>query len=155
MTTVEIPGGEVEDPAGGFSPGGPDGGEAPGLVLPEEVVASLAGQLAERARSGEPAVLTGPGGLLTGVIGQVLQAGLAAELGAHLEDAGGGDGGGNRRNGSSAKTLHTEVGPVRLAVPRDRDGSFVPALVPKQATRSDGLNAVVISLYAKVISSLN
>ena len=82
------------------------------------------------------------------MIGQVLQAGLAAELGAHLEDAGG-DVGGNRRNGSSAKTLNTEVGPVRLAVPRDRDGSFVPALVPEQATRSDGLNAVIISLYAK------
>jgi putative transposase len=121
-------------------------------VLPEEVVASLAGLLAERARSGEPVMLTGPGGLLTGVIGQVLQAGLAAELDAHL---GGGDGEGNRRNGSSAKTLHTEVGPVRLAVPRDRDGSFSPALVPKQATRSDGLNAVIISLYAKVISSLS
>src|SRR5271163_1156238 len=141
MTTVEIPAVEVEDPAGGFSPEGPAGGDGPGLVLPEEVVASLAGLLAERARSGEPVMLTGPGGLLTGVIGQVLQAGLAAELDAHL---GGGDGEGNRRNGSSAKTLHTEVGPVRLAVPRDRDGSFSPALVPKQATRSDGLNAVII-----------
>ena len=151
MTTVEIPASEVEDLAGEFSPGVPDGGEVPGLVLPEEVVAQLAGQLAERARSGEPAVLTGPGGLLTGVIGQVLQAGLAAELGAHLEDPGG-DAGGNRRNGSSVKTLNTEVGPVRLAVPRDRDGSFVPALVPKQATRSDGLNAVIISLYAKGMS---
>ena len=41
---------------------------------------------------------------------------------------------------------------MRLAVPRDRDGSFVPALVPKQATRSDGLNAVIISLYAKGMS---
>jgi hypothetical protein len=151
MSTVEIPVAEVEDLAGGFSPGAGDGGEAPGLVLPEEVVARLAGQLAERARSGEPAVLTGPGGLLTGVIGQVLQAGLAAELGAHLEDPGG-EAGGNRRNGSSIKTLNTEVGPARLAVPRDRDGSFVPALVPKQATRSDGLNAVIISLYVKGMS---
>src|SRR6202035_2850052 len=151
MTMLENPAGEVEDPAGGFSrelAGGDAGG---GLVLPEDVVAALAGQLAERARSGEPAVLTGPGGLLTGVIGQVLQAGLAAELGAHLEDPGG-DAGGNRRNGSSIKTLNTEVGPVRLAGPRDRDGSFVPALVPKQATRSDGLNAVIISLYAKGMS---
>src|SRR5260370_18304821 len=151
MSTLEIPAGEVEDPAGGFSPGVPDGGEGPGLVLPEEVVAQLAGQLAERARSGEPVTLTGPGGLLTGVIGQVLQAGLAAELGARVEEADAG-GGGNRRNGSSGKTLHTEIGPVRLAVPRDRDGSFVPALVPKQATRSDGLNAVIISLYAKGMS---
>ena len=148
MTMLDDLAGEVEDLAGGTLPGCPAGGDAGGLVLPEEVVASLAGQLAERARSGEPVTLTGPGGLLTGVIGQVLQAGLAAELGAHLQD-----GGENRRNGSSAKTLNTEVGPVRLAVPRDRDGSFVPALVPKQATRSDGLNAVIISLYAKVILS--
>ena len=154
MSMLEERPGEVEDPAGGFSPAVPDGSAGPGLVLPEEVVAALAGQLAERARSGEPAVLTGPGGLLTGVIGQVLQAGLAAELEAHL-DGPGGDGGENRRNGSSAKTLNTEVGPVRLAVPRDRDGSFSPVLVPKQATRSDGLNAVIISLYAKVISSLS
>ena len=145
MTMLEDRPGEVEDPAAGLSAAGPDRGDGGGLVLPEEVVASLAGQLAERARSGEPVTLTGPGGLLTGVIGQVLQAGLAAELGSHLE-AGGRDGEQNRRNGSSAKTLHTEVGPVRLAVPRDRDGSFDPVLVPKQATRSDGLNAVIISL---------
>ena len=71
-------------------------------MLPEEVVASLAGQLAERARAGEPVTLTGPGGLLTGLIGQVLQAGLAVELDGHLED-GGGTAAGNRRNGSSAK----------------------------------------------------
>src|SRR6266700_5026181 len=149
MTMLDSAGAEVEDPAGGFSPGAVEGGEVPGLALPAEVVASLAGQLAERARSGEPAVLTGPGGLLTGVIGQVLQAGLAAELGAHLEC---GDGGENRRNGSSAKTLNPEVGPVRLAVPRDRDGSFEPALVPRQARRSGGLDSSVISLYAKGMS---
>src|SRR6266508_1327288 len=125
MTTVEIPAAEVEDPAGGSFPvpgeGGPDGG----LVLPDEVLASLAGQLAERARAGGPVTLTGPGGLLSGIIGQVLQAGLAAELGAHL-DGPGGDGEANRRNGSSLKTLNTEVGPVRIAVPRDRDGSCDP-----------------------------
>ena len=68
--------------------------------MPEEVLASLAGQLAERARAGEPVTLTGPGGLLTGVIGQVLQAGLAAELDAHLGEA---DGGENRRNGSTVR----------------------------------------------------
>jgi putative transposase len=137
--------GEVEDPGGGLAAG--DGG-AGGLVLPAGVLADLAGELAERARAGEPLELTGPGGLLTGLIGQVLQAGLAAELGAHLED--GEDG--NRRNGSSVKTLNTEVGPVRIAVPRDRDGSFGPVLVPKQARRSGGLDAVIISLYAKGMS---
>ena len=88
------------------------------------MLAALAGQLAERARRGEPVTLTGPGGLLTGVIGQVLQAGLAAELDAHLDDEG--EGTENRRNGSSVKTLNTEVGPVRVAVPRDRDGQLRP-----------------------------
>ncbi len=119
-------------------------------MLPEEVLASLAGQLAQRALAGEPVTLTGPGGLLTGVIGQVLQAGLAAELAGHLED---GDGAaGNRSNGSSAKVLNTEIGPVRVQVPRDRAGSFDPVLVPKQARRSGGLDAVIISLYAKGMS---
>ena len=139
----------VEDPEEGTSPASPGGGDAAGgLVLPEEVVAALAGQLARRARAGEPVTLTGPGGLLSGIIGQVLQAGLAAELDAHLD----GDGEGNRRNGSSVKTLNTEAGPVRLAVPRDRAGSFDPVLVPRQATRSEGLNAVIISLYSKGMS---
>jgi putative transposase len=148
MTIVESAAGEVEDPGDGPAAAG-----AGGLVLPEDVLAQLAGELAERARSGGPLELTGPGGLLTGLIGQVLEAGLAAELGAHLEAGEGeGEGEGNRRNGSSAKTLNTEVGPVRLAVPRDRDGSFGPLLVPKQARRSGGLDAVIVSLYAKGMS---
>ena len=151
MTMLENAAAEVEDPAGEFSPDLDRKDPGGGLVLPEEVVASLAGQLAERARAGEPVTLTGPGGLLTGLIGQVLQAGLAVELDGHLED-GGGTAAGNRRNGSSAKVLNTEVGPVRVAVPRDRAGSFDPVLVPKQARRSDGLDAVIISLYAKGMS---
>jgi putative transposase len=145
MTMLVDRPGEVEDPGGGDL----EGGAGEGLVLPEEVVASLAGQLAERARLGEPVALTGPGGLLAGMIGQVLQAGLAAELDAHLDD---GDGGANRRNGSSVKTLNTEAGPVRIAVPRDRDGSFDPVLVPKQARRTGGLDGEVVSLYAKGMS---
>jgi putative transposase len=144
MTTIESLAGEVENPGEGF----PAAGGGAGLALPQEVLADLADQLAARARDGEPAQLTGPGGLLTGLIGQVLQAGLAAELGAHLA-AGDGE---NRRNGSSAKTLNTEVGPVRVAVPRDRDGSFEPLLVPKQARRSGGLDSSIISLYAKGMS---
>jgi putative transposase len=149
MTMLESPAGEVEDPGEGFAVGLAGGDAGGGLVLPDEMVAGLAGLLAERARAGEAVTLTGPGGLLSGIIGQVLAAGLAAELDAHLDGA---DGAGNRRNGSSVKTLNTEVGPVRVAVPRDRDGSFEPLLVPKQARRSDGLDAVIISLYAKGMS---
>lgn len=54
----------------------------------------------------------------------------------------------NARNDSSAKTVHTEVGPVGLDVPRDRDGSFVPRLVPKGQRRVGGLDDMIMSLYA-------
>ena len=122
--------GEVEDLAG-ESPAGPEPADpGGGLVLPEEVLAALAGQLAARARAGGPVTLTGPGGLLSGLIGQVLQAGLAAELDGHLDGEGGG--GGNRRNGSSLKTLNTEAGPVQVAVPRDRAGALTRCWCPSR-----------------------
>lgn len=150
MTTLEVPDGQFNDRGDAISAGtagcSPDGG---GLVLPQEVVAGLAAQLVARARSGEPVRLTGRDGLLTGVIGQVLQAGLALELEEHLR----GDGeGGNGRNGYSAKTLRTEAGPVTLAVPRDRAGTFEPALVPKHGRRTSGISDQVVSLYASGMS---
>jgi len=139
MSTVEIQDGE-------FKHRGEEVPAAGGLVLPEEVVADLAEQLVARARAGEPVRLTGAGGLLGGVIGQVLQAGLALELEEHLRRDGGE--GGNGRNGYSAKILKTEAGPVRVAVPRDRAGTFEPVLVPKGDRRTSGISDTVISLYA-------
>jgi putative transposase len=149
MTTLEAEGGEFKDPgeampagvAGELSGGGSPGR---GLVLPDEVVADLAGQLVARARAGEPVRLTGQGGLLAGVIGQVLQAGLALELDEHLTAGGEANG----RNGYRAKTVKTEAGPVAISVPRDRAGSFEPVLVPKGARRTSGISDTVISLYA-------
>ena len=143
MTTVEIHDGELKDPGSGISGGQPAvGAGAPGgLVLPDAVVADLAAQLVARARAGEPVALTGRDGLLAGVIGQVLQAGLGLELEEHL--AAGGEA--NGRNGYRAKTLRTEAGPVTVAVPRDRDGSFEPVLVPKGAWRTSGISSTVIS----------
>lgn len=118
-----------------------------GLVLPEEVVADLAGQLVARARAGEPARLTGKDGLLSGVIGQVLQAGLALELEDHLAGQEG-----NGRNGFRAKTLSTEAGPVSVSVPRDRAGTFAPVLVGKGERRTSGISDQVVSLYAAGLS---
>jgi hypothetical protein len=66
MTMLGNVAGEVEDPAGEACGDAGRGGPGGGLVLPEAVLASLADQLAERARAGEPVRLTGPGGLLTG-----------------------------------------------------------------------------------------
>jgi transposase-like protein len=111
--------------------------------------------LVERART-EGVQLTGQDGLLTGLVRQVLQTGLEVEMAEHLgyeayEPAGRGSG--NNRNGSYAKTLSTEIGDVELRIPRDRNGTFEPATVPKYARRLDGLAGNVISLYAKGLTT--
>jgi len=96
--------------------------------------------------------LTGENGLLTALVRQVLQTGLQVELTDHLgyePHAVEGRGSGNSRNGSYPKTVTTEIGKVTLEVPRDRNGTFEPQTVPKGVRRLDGLNANVISLYAK------
>lgn len=95
--------------------------------------------------------LTGEGGLLPELVKAVLERGLGVELDDHLGYVKGdpaGRGSPNSRNGFTAKTLGTEVGPVPLDVPRDRQGSFEPRLVPKGARRLDGLDEMIISLYA-------
>jgi putative transposase len=95
--------------------------------------------------------LTGAGGFLPEMIKAVLERGLAAEQTAHLGYERGdraGRGTANSRNGTTPKTLATEVGDVGLDVPRDRASTFEPRLVPKGSRRSDGLDAMIISLYA-------
>jgi putative transposase len=54
----------------------------------------------------------------------------------------------NHRNGSTPKTVLSEDGPIPLAIPRDRDGSFAPQLIPKNARRLPKFDAHVLSLYA-------
>lgn len=78
-----------------------------------------------------------------------LERALNAELDAHLD---GGEGGRNHRNGSSAKTVLTDEGAVRLDVPRDRAGSFEPQLVPKHARRFAGFDDKIVSMYARGMS---
>jgi putative transposase len=95
--------------------------------------------------------LTGEGGFLPEMIKAVLERGLAAELTEHLGYEKGdpaGRGSPNSRNGTTPKTLATEVGDVALATPRDRAGTFEPRLVPKGARRAGGLDDMIISLYA-------
>ena len=97
------------------------------------------------------APLTGSDGVLAGVVKAALERGLAAELTEHLgHDRGDPDAAAfpNSRNGTSSKTVSTEVGDVDLDVPRDRAGTFTPMLVPKGQRRLDGLDAMIISLYA-------
>ena len=95
--------------------------------------------------------LTGPGGFLSELVKAVLERGLQAELAEHLGYAkheAAGRGSGNSRNGATAKTVQTEVGPIDVRVPRDRAGTFTPMLLPKNTRRLGGLSDVVISLYA-------
>jgi transposase-like protein len=110
-----------------------------------------AAELVERART-EGVELTGEHGLLTALVRQVLQTGLEVEMSDHLgyePHAVAGRGSGNSRNGSYAKTVTTEIGPVELRVPRDRNATFEPVTVPKGQRRLEGLSGNVISLYAK------
>ncbi len=95
--------------------------------------------------------LTGEGGFLPEMIKAVLERGMEAELSDHLGYEKGdraGHGSGNSRNGTSPKTVGTEVGDVPLDQPRDRNSTFASALVPKGARRLGGLEDMIISLYA-------
>jgi putative transposase len=95
--------------------------------------------------------LTGEGGFLPEMVKRVLEAGLEAERTGHLgyeKHDRAGDGSGNSRNGYTSKRLGTEVGDIDLAVPRDRNGTFEPRLVPKGQRRVGGLSDMIISLYA-------
>jgi putative transposase len=95
--------------------------------------------------------LTGEGGFLPELVRKVLERGMAAELTGHLGYERGDPAAAefpNSRNGSSPKTVETEVGPVDLDTPRDRAGTFEPRLVPKGARRLGGLDEMIISLFA-------
>ena len=77
----------------------------------------------------------------------VIERALGAELGLHLTDAEGE--GGNHRNGRSGKTVLTDEGPLRIAVPRDRAGTFEPQLIPKHERRFAGFDDRIVSMYAR------
>jgi putative transposase len=104
------------------------------------------------ARVGEDGVsLTGQGGFLPELVKAVLERGMDAELTSHLGYERGdvaGRGSGNSRNGTSPKTVGTEVGDIGLDQPRDRNSTFASRLVPKGARRLGGLEDMIISLYA-------
>ncbi len=126
----------------------PDGGKpAPGPLVDEE----LAGQLLGKAQAGG-VELPGPDGLLSQVAKAVLERALAGEMTGHLgyeKHDPAGRGSGNSRNGTTPKTVLTDVGAVGLAVPRDRNGTFEPQIVRKGQTRLEGFNERIIALYAR------
>ena len=99
--------------------------------------------------------LTGPGGLLKQLTKTVLEAALDEELTEHLgHERRAPAAGGNVRNGTRSKTVLTESsGHVEIDVPRDRDGSFEPQIVRKRQRRLSGVDEIVLSLYAKGLTT--
>jgi hypothetical protein len=101
--------------------------------------------------------LAGPGGLLKQLTKTVLETALSEEMTEHLgyekhDPAGAGTG--NVRNGARGKTVLTEnTGEVEIGVPRDRAGTFEPQIVRKRQRRLNGVDEVVLSLYAKGLTS--
>jgi len=132
-----------------FGESGPEP-ESARSVINEMVDAGLFDDLMSRIDKGT-LQLTGEGGFLPEMVKAVLERGLQAEMAGHLgyekgerSDASPN----NSRNGSTPKTVASEIGDIALATPRDRDGSFQPALVPKGVRRIGGLSEMIISLYA-------
>jgi putative transposase len=127
-----------------------------GAQAPQELEDRLAGLLPADAlqdalKGLEPEEITGQGGLLTQLAGRVIDAALAGELSDHLGYPPGQappGGARNHRNGSTGKTVATDLGPVAVNTPRDRDGTFQPKLVGKRQTRLAGLDEKILSLYA-------
>jgi putative transposase len=95
--------------------------------------------------------LTGEGGFVPGLIKAALERGLQAELDGHLGYEKGDPEARlypNSRNGTSPKTVSSEIGQIDLDIPRDRGGTFTPRLVSKGERRLGGLDEMIISLYA-------
>jgi putative transposase len=124
-------------------------------VQTDAVDEQLAARLVAQARS-QGISLVGPDGLLQRVTKLVLEGALEGELTDHLGYEPGdpaGRNGGNSRNGARAKTVLTEIGPVELEVPRDRDSTFQPKIVRKRQRRLGGVEDLVVSLVAKGLTT--
>jgi putative transposase len=124
---------------------------------PEPTAEQVAAEeLVRRARE-QGLSLTGPDGLLKQLTKVVIETALDQELTEHLgheRNTPAGNESGNVRNGSRPKKVLTEgTGQVAIEVPRDRDGTFEPQIVKKRQRRLNGVDEIVLSLYAKGLTT--
>jgi len=144
----------MEPSMDGAPEGAPFGLPADAGLSPEEL-AAIAG-LVRKAREQGIAV-TGPGGLLKALTKTVIETALEEEMVDHLgydKHDPVGRNRANSRNGRRAKTVVTDnCGEVEIEVPRDREGSFEPQLVAKRQRRLSDVDAMVISLFAKGLTT--
>lgn len=99
-----------------------------------------------------PEDITGPEGLLKQLTKALIERAMDAEIADHLgyekndqteKDTT------NRRNGRTKKTLRSDQGPLEIEVPRDREGEFEPAIVPKHQREFKGFDDKILSMYAR------
>ena len=105
-----------------------------------------------KAANSSATPLDGVDGLLNQITKAVVDRALEAEMTGHLGYEVGdpaGRGTGNSRNGKTTKTVSTTNGPVNVAVPRDRNGTFEPRIVPKHARRLGNIDDMILSLYSR------
>jgi transposase-like protein len=132
-----------------------DAVESAVAVSAKAVDNQLIDELVSRAQA-EGLQLTGEGGLLQQLTKRLLESALEGEMTDHLgydKHDPAGKNGGNSRNATRSKTVLTDVGPVEITVPRDRDGSFEPKIVKKRQKRLTGVDEMVISLAAKGLTT--
>jgi putative transposase len=147
--------GEIENGSNGLDivAAGCDAAAADRLrrVLAPEAIDRM---LADAQASG--LAVDGPEGLLAQMTSAVLGRALEVEMADHLGyDKGdpAGQGSGNSRNGHGTKTVLTTHRPVPVSVPRDREGSFEPVIVPKRKRRIGSIEDMILSLYARGLTT--
>src|SRR6266576_4019966 len=147
-------GGVRSEPGGGARR--PAGGEP--LELSEAVRGRLGDEVIDELLAGARTEeeIVGPGGVLAQLTKRLVERAMSAELTEYLgyephQEPPGGSG--NTRNGSTAKTLTTEHGAVRIETPRDRKGSFEPQIVRKGQRRFEGFDDKILALYSRGLST--
>jgi transposase-like protein len=122
-----------------------------GEVVPDDLIDQVLSKV-----DGDRLQLLGPDGVLAELTKRILERALDAELTDELGYERGdpaGRGSGNNRNGTTPKTVLTDLGAIDLDVPRDRNGTFEPKIVPKGARRLEGFNQNIIALYSRGLST--
>ena len=89
--------------------------------------------------------------LFAGTIEQMLEAEMDEHLGYEKHDNTG-DHSGNSRNGYNKKTIISDYGESEIAIPRDRNGEFLPKVVENRQTRTDEIEQKILAMYAKGMS---
>src|SRR3954452_15370361 len=118
-------------------------------TIPDELIDQLLGGYRK------PEELTGPNGLIKQLVSKLVTRAMNAEPDHPLGYEPGQsppDGQTNRRNGKRSKTLRSDVGPIPIEVPRDRDGTFEPKIVGKHERHFSGFDDKILSMYARGMS---